>query len=909
MINFREFQSTPFILLLVIGLFQHSFGQILKDGSVSYLSQNDSILFEKILKLHPEVQRDSVVILYESTTPSSIDSQIYANKIRTYSRVILAYAHRKQFAQAYDLNHQILEFVEGTPHEKRERYLYSFYSHLTFIQGMDNKYEDLINTLITIKAYYEKNDLKAQLVRVYDRLGTAYTNIEKLELAREYYNLAIQVADEIDEPIDKAISKFNLGFLEYEIDNLSIAIKLFEEAEQIYASIVYPNNPFLSGLLAKMGSTYSELGMPEKAEEYYHKALALESSGTPLAKAKILSEYAISKIHQKDYKACIEIINRSLNLIGYNAEDFASTSLNVNSALVYNRILYQAYYGYWQRDGIDSLLQKSYETVLNAFHILRELVLGKAFGAYKSALVSKHQYVIENILEIGYAYYQTKPNAEILEEIFGCLDLGKNITFYENLHLRDLWKLNQDTILSSQEDLLRSGLYELNQKKSRLLRQDSLDLQAIESVEFKIDSSLTEYDLLVKKIELIDPEFIGKNHLSKIPNIQRNIMNGVDQETILLNYYLTDSVLYTFVTTSNDINLHKEEIALNLHIDSCLKYIKNGVNDEKLINQSLRILNRSLFENPLEGIERSFKRIIISPHKKLELFPMEVVYYANSLNEFDIPISYRYSIRNHQHSSPEKVKSISIFAPSYNEERLDTSFQHQQALLVRNGTYNLPGARAEATSIEKIIGGKLFVNSDATKKVFKTQATESNLIHLAMHTFIDGDDPFSSSLHFTNEGAQKDYILTMNDVLGLNLSSELIVLSACNTGVGKIIAGEGVRNLAKAFSYGGSKSTIMSLWKIPDQSSSLIMSAFYRNLKKGLQKDVALAKAKKEYLEVTTEPELRHPYYWAGYILQGDYQELNWETSFLNICLFFISILLISIILFWRRNMKRRRVT
>jgi len=96
----------------------------------------------------------------------------------------------------------------------------------------------------------------------------------------------------------------------------------------------------------------------------------------------------------------------------------------------------------------------------------------------------------------------------------------------------------------------------------------------------------------------------------------------------------------------------------------------------------------------------------------------------------------------------------------------------------------------------------------------------------------------------------------------------LVVLSACNTGVGKLAAGEGFLSLSRALTYSGVRSSVYSLWEVPDEETSEIMVSFYRYLNKGKNKANALAKAKQDFIK--NNPLKSHPYYWAGFVLNGD---------------------------------------
>ena len=157
----------------------------------------------------------------------------------------------------------------------------------------------------------------------------------------------------------------------------------------------------------------------------------------------------------------------------------------------------------------------------------------------------------------------------------------------------------------------------------------------------------------------------------------------------------------------------------------------------------------------------------------------------------------------------------------------------------------------------------------ASESNFKKIAPNYNILHLAMHALIDNDDPMNSKLVF-DQGANdtiEDGFLHTFELLNMELNPQLVVLSACNTGIGKNINGEGVMSLAYGFAYAGSPSVVMSHWSVDDQSTSILMKLFYQYLAKGFKKSEALRLAKLEFLD--TYPAYANPSYWAGFVVLG----------------------------------------
>jgi LPXTG-motif cell wall-anchored protein len=163
----------------------------------------------------------------------------------------------------------------------------------------------------------------------------------------------------------------------------------------------------------------------------------------------------------------------------------------------------------------------------------------------------------------------------------------------------------------------------------------------------------------------------------------------------------------------------------------------------------------------------------------------------------------------------------------------------------------------------------------------------------------------NSSFIFSTDTLQASENLLLYELTNLNARSNLVVLSACETGIGAFHQGDGVRSLGNGFLHSGIPSVVMSLWKVPDESTSIIMKNFYTFLKEGHSKAAALQKAKQEYLAKAISVEQKHPYYWAGFILSGNEApiKLDTGTAYNKIALFALGlVLLIGLILYYRKK-------
>lgn len=264
-------------------------------------------------------------------------------------------------------------------------------------------------------------------------------------------------------------------------------------------------------------------------------------------------------------------------------------------------------------------------------------------------------------------------------------------------------------------------------------------------------------------------------------------------------------------------------------------------------------------------------------------------------------ISYCYSatlyIQNyldkHQHSKDKQSKAWLAIAPVFSDkahtatsQTMDLQrkimFYSSDTLLTRgnllNGDYvnPLPGTETEVESISKMFASKSY----EVKVLLKNQASEKqiksgildrySILHFATHGFVNSEKPELSGLLLAQDSTGgNDGILYSGEIYNLKLNADLTVLSACETGLGKVRKGEGIIGLTRALIYAGSRNIIVSLWPVSDQSTSNLMVDFYINLLKGKQSENYATWLRNAKLKMINEGKYSNPFYWSPFILVG----------------------------------------
>ncbi len=323
-------------------------------------------------------------------------------------------------------------------------------------------------------------------------------------------------------------------------------------------------------------------------------------------------------------------------------------------------------------------------------------------------------------------------------------------------------------------------------------------------------------------------------------------------------------------------------------LNSHLEYLKNPNSKFELNPELTKLL---LPEKAL-----TYNSLTIVPDTPIYSLPFETLSYKSNYLVKEKAIHYsshlRFAFFESDVDNNTKTKAT-IFAPEY--PKGNTS------LVTRNSSVFLEGAQKEAKVLEALFTSEAFIGKTATKSNFINHKSKGNILHLAMHASLDDDEPVFSYFNFSN-----DEKLFLEELYGLNIPVDLAVLSACNTAVGKEDGSLSMVSLQRAFNFSGTKAAVASLWEVPDATTSQIMISFYNYLKDGKTKSVALQMAKNEYLNTAETPKMKHPYYWAGFILYGSdtpitHVNYNWVWIAVGVvCMVLLLYVLFN--KFWQRD-------
>ncbi|MEO0853316.1 MAG: CHAT domain-containing protein, partial [Cyanobacteria bacterium J06648_11] len=328
------------------------------------------------------------------------------------------------------------------------------------------------------------------------------------------------------------------------------------------------------------------------------------------------------------------------------------------------------------------------------------------------------------------------------------------------------------------------------------------------------------------------------------------------------------------------------------------------------INRSWEAYSRDLYIRLIEPIREHLgtaNMLLVAPDSTLNVLPLGAL--LDRENAFLLEtyqITYLTSGRDllRMQSSELPSRPPLLFAnPAFEEADAiaapgSPDRSHRRAGSLRGIKYGpLPFAEAEAEAIAPLFpAARTFIGADATETQLK-QVRSPQFLHLATHGFFEGDrsaiapnsaDPATEAGAIENplllsglalagfnnrRSGNEDGVLTALEVTGLDLQgTELVVLSACETGLGRVEQGEGVYGLRRAFTLAGAQSQLMSLWNVDDESTRILMEKYYQHLQQGEGRSEALRQAQ---LEMMRDPYWSSPYFWAAFVPTGNWRSLS----------------------------------
>jgi CHAT domain-containing protein len=342
----------------------------------------------------------------------------------------------------------------------------------------------------------------------------------------------------------------------------------------------------------------------------------------------------------------------------------------------------------------------------------------------------------------------------------------------------------------------------------------------------------------------------------------REVMRALAPDEVLLEYLVGDSTTIAFVVTADsvaalDLNVTRTTIA------GLVDFARGtlGSPTEGAARQAWRAPLRRLFRYLVAPVEASGlltgkRRLMIAPHVELHYLPFAALVRPGTPEQLLIE---RYVL--------EYVPSASVWLLM---RRRPAPLAQSGVLALAPRDEALPGSRAEVAAIGRIHGGRarVLVGATASERAFRTLAPEQAIVHLATYGVLNKHNPLFSFVEL-GAGGGEDGRLEVHEVFGLRLNARLLVLSACQTGLGAgaladVPPGDDWVGLVQGFLFAGASNVLATLWPVADIATARLMERFYRELAVGRSEAEALAAMQRLAVR---DPSTAHPFYWAGFAL------------------------------------------
>jgi CHAT domain-containing protein len=616
-------------------------------------------------------------------------------------------------------------------------------------------------------------------------------------------------------------------------------------------------------LLYNLGTVYAALEQPQKATELYEQAFQLtHEMHVPQFQGIILGELAGLQLKSGHAATAVESATRAMAAFrqGGGNKPFEATALFT---------LAEA----------QAALDRKTEALSNYRQAIATLEQARSLSipteVSRAGIVATRHNVFAGAIDFLLRQQQTAEALEVAEAYHAraFLDVLAESGIESTTELSAAQKEEEDQhfarISSIQRELWKADLKP--EEEAPLKRQLEDAEAALEAFRLKLRRANPRY-ASVEAPPLLKPDRIAEELL--------------DADTALLEFVLGEKKSYLWLIqrktlVSVALPPRKEIEALVTNYRTCFAGKINSLTAQQAIARQ-KTQGQQLYQKLLQPLEAHLsvvRKLIIVPDGALAYLPFETLVSESKtttsylLERFAISYAPSASalaaLKANQQPTNAEAKGIIAFGDPLYGQAAQADVQAVRGFDLRQ----LPYTRLEVNGIAALFPAaerRIFLGAAAHEQTVKTEPlTPYRYVHFAAHGTVDEEHPARSGIVLSlGTDSKEDGMLQMSEVLRLKLNAELVTLSACRTGLGKLLHGEGIIGLTRAFFYAGADSVVVSLWNVNDMATASLMKAFYQNLQRGKAKAEALREAKRELLK-GQQRAWRHPYYWAAFILVG----------------------------------------
>jgi CHAT domain-containing protein len=729
-----------------------------------------------------------------------------------------------------------------------------------------------------------------------NRIGFYHLTFGELNLAKKYFQKAFALFNRINKSEGSSELLSILGQISIEQKNYAEAVNYFDQSR----AIAEKSNDALSlaTLDLKIGESFFYAGNLPEAEKHFQSSLNYYN--------KTGLDYRIAEVQEK-----LGLVYEKQGNLKKAGEKYR-LALGMNKKVLSKFAQAQNYYNLARLDDLQNQTASALENIKESIKLTESSRGETANNQLKRSFFSQVYDRYELYIALLMKMHKNFPNENYALQALQAAEQSRARVMLENLALADAdFTKDADPETVKRENEIRALLNAKADKLTDLLSQNA-DKTQIEKLDAEINELNNELEEIKARLRRQSPIYSAVKNPAPfdVAEFQREVL---DENSLLLEFSLGARESFLWLVGKREMNFYvlPPRAEIETHVEKlreslAAREMKEG---ETIENYQARVakaedvyksesaeLGKKLFGQIAEKI--SDKRLIVVPDGKLHYFPVSALPLPDSQNGDPILLTnetiYEPSAqtllmlsKNETASAPKNLLVFSdpIFAEDDSrlsaanesgnrETAAKESFRFVESL---NALPRLTASKSEADSIANIVGASgsdVFSGFAANRdQLLNLRVADYKIIHFATHGLVNRERPELSGIvlsRFDEKGRKLNEFVRLHDIYGLNLNADLVVLSACDTGLGKEIKGEGLQSLNNAFLQVGAKTVMASLWKVEDGATLELMKNFYDAIKnKNATPSQALRWAQ---MKLRQNPQYQSPFYWAAFTVQGDFR-------------------------------------
>ncbi|PHN03997.1 CHAT domain-containing protein [Flavilitoribacter nigricans] len=740
-----------------------------------------------------------------------------------------------------------------------------------------------------------------QLANLYENLGNCALRKNQLDLAEQQHRQALHIREALSDadPVAPATSYLHLGDINRQKGDYLEALQLTEKGWSILTEYLQEEDPYLADAWEKLGLCHQVLGHFLEARDALMTALDIRWKFFGPNHPVIAGAYTnLGNVYwqDSDHASALYYYGKALEIWrqygGQHLREQAEAYSNIGNSYLKNKSWPEALEAYQQAlallSGESARLRAAvWQQIGVAYDGLQEYAA--ALDAYDKALELFDRNRTEQQMEI---LYTLSTRANTLLRVY---ESGRDpdtlrlaaAAFEESMQLLNERQLNILHTESRQKGVaLHYDLFEgaiACQLARWQMEKDSAYLWRA----FQLSENSKGLRLREKWLEKPEDNNANTSALARALSMKEAAAGSLQERLRgnrgLLALFAGPKKLFWFFLKDHQLQAgiidgmpEIDRLTADLG-QSLAQYPLAGSEQQVVLDSFYQLTARKLYQRvwlPMEQAFRGASRLIIVPDGTLAYLPFAVLL----TGEPKVAMRYRsypYLLRDYQigYAYSTALLAKALQQPELEEKQTCLAIApvfdgHRPALAPLD--YNAE----EVKGLAREVGATTLIGQEATRSKFLDLAGQYRILHLATHGIANIYRSEFSYLAFTLPDTTANGRLYVQDLYQMELPADMIVMSACESGIGRFQAGEGAISLGRGFAAAGARSLIATLWNVNDHKTSEFMQDFYREMKKGLSKDEAIRKVQQNYLKKAGQADA-HPFYWAAYLPIGDMEPLD----------------------------------